>query len=112
MFKKEMGSYIRLYFFLSQIFNYGRMEVKKRHIFFKLLLPHLDFRRERNEIDLSQLLTHHSLRTEGKPNLVLKGGGYPVLTPITEIGGGVVREKEPVWLAELIERVNENLASI
>ena len=38
-----MGAYIRLYTFLSQIFDYGNTAIEKRAIFFKRLLPLLEF---------------------------------------------------------------------
>jgi len=39
LFKADMGAFLRLYTFLSQIFDYGSTGVEKRAIFFKLLLP-------------------------------------------------------------------------
>ena len=42
LFKSDMGAYIRLYTFLSQIFDYGNTAIEKRAIFYKRLLPLLD----------------------------------------------------------------------
>ena len=62
-----MGAFIRLYTFLSQIFDYGNTAIEKRAIFYKRLLPLLEFGREREGIDLSKVvLTHHNLRNLGK----------------------------------------------
>ena len=38
-----MGAFIRLYTFLSQIFDYGNTAIEKRAIFYKRLLPLLEF---------------------------------------------------------------------
>ena len=56
LFKGDMGAYTRLYAFLSQIFDYGNTDVEKRFIFYRLLIPLLDFGREREKVDLSKLV--------------------------------------------------------
>ena len=43
------------YTFLSQIFDYGNTTLEKRAIFFKRLIPLLEFGREREGIDLSKV---------------------------------------------------------
>lgn len=45
LFKSDMGGYLRLYTFLSQIFDYGNSPIEKRAIFYKRLLPLLDANR-------------------------------------------------------------------
>ncbi len=37
LFKGDMGAFLRLYTFLSQIFDYGNTAIEKRAIFFKKL---------------------------------------------------------------------------
>ena len=108
LFKGDMGAFQRMYAFLSQIFDYGNTAIEKRFIFFKRLLPLLEFGRERDGIDLSKVvLTHHTLKDRGKQGLVLQGDKYPTLDPLTEAGGGEVREKEKAYLVDIIERVND-----
>ena len=108
LFQRDMGTYVRLYTYLSQIFDYGTTAIEKRAIFFKHLLRLLDFGREREGIDLSRVvLTHHTLRNEGKRSMVLGGEEKPKLEPLTEAGGGSLHEKEKALLAEIIERVND-----
>ena len=112
LFKADMGTYQRLYTFLSQIFDYGNTAIEKRSIFFKRLIPLLEFGREREGIDLSKIvLTRHSLKNLGKRNLPLSEGETPKLQPITEVGSGRVQEKEKAQLAELIEKLNELFGS-
>lgn len=107
LFKGDMGAYIRLYSFLSQIFDYGNTDIEKRFIFYKRLIPLLEFGRERDAVDLSKVvLTHHSLRTSGKQSLDLNTDGSYTLPPIDASGSGRVRDKEQAYLAEIIEKVN------
>lgn len=96
-----------LYTFLSQIFDYGNTAIEKRAIFYKRLLPLLEFGREREGIDLSKVvLTHHDLKNKGKHTMLLGEGETPKIEPITEAGSGSVQEKEKAWLNEIIEKVN------
>ena len=108
LFKGDMGAYLRLYTFLSQIFDYGNTAIEKRAMFYKRLLPLLEFGREREGIDLSKVvLTHHHLKSLGKAAMVLSEGDAIKLAPITEAGSGSVQEKEKAWLNEIIEKVND-----
>jgi len=108
LFKGDMGAYVRLYTFLSQIFDYGNTAVEKRSIFFRVLIPLLEFGREREGIDLSKVvLTHHNLKNLGKRPMPLGAGDTPKLDPITETGSGRVQEKETAYLSAIIEKVND-----
>jgi type I restriction enzyme, R subunit len=107
LFKGDMGAFLRLYTFLSQIFDYGNAAIEKRAIFYKHLLPLLELGREREGIDLSKVkLTHHTLKSHGKAAMSLGGGERPKLPPITEAGSGGVQERERARLDEIIEKVN------
>ena len=107
LFKSDLGAFIRLYTFLSQIFDYGNTAIEKRAIFFKRLLPLLEFGREREGIDLSKVvLTHHHLKNLGKQGMPLNDGEKPLIDPITDSGSGSVQEKEKALLREIIEKVN------
>ncbi len=107
LFKRNLGAFLRVYAFLSQIFDYGNTAIEKRAIFYKRLLPLLEFGREREGVDLSKVtLTHHKLRNQGKRNLPLGVGEPDKLKPLTEPGTGEVQDKEKIRLGEIIEKVN------
>jgi type I restriction enzyme R subunit len=108
LFQRDMGTYVRLYTYLSQIFDYGSTDIEKRAIFYKHLLRLLDFGREREGIDLSKVvLTHHTLKNQGKQSLPLKEGENPKLEPLAEAGGGSLHEKQKALLTEIIQKVND-----
>ena len=108
LFKADMATFVRVYTFLSQIFDYGIGDIEKRFLFFKHLIRLLEFGRERETVDLSQLvLTHHTLKTLGKQTFVLSEGGAPKLEPVGDAGSGSVQEKQKALLAEIIEKVND-----
>jgi type I restriction enzyme R subunit len=107
LFRGDMGTYVRFYTFLSQIFDYANTALEKRALFYKALLPLLEFEREINTVDLAKVvLTHHHLRHLGTKTLDLQQGEslpIPGLAP----GGGGVQDKDKVELAELIAKLNE-----
>ncbi|WP_066334013.1 type I restriction endonuclease subunit R [Azohydromonas lata] len=107
LFKGDMGAYVRLYAFLSQIFDYGNTGIEKRFLFFKRLIPLLDFGRERDTVDLSKVvLTHHTLKNRGARAMALNPDGSYKLQPLDAVGSGAVQEKQKDYLAEIIQKVN------
>jgi type I restriction enzyme, R subunit len=103
-----MGAFVRLYTFISQIIDYQNTAVEKRAIFYRYLIPLLEFGREREGVDLSKVvLTHHHLRDLGKRTLPLQVGEAPKLDPLKETGSGMLREPEKAWMAEIIAKLNE-----
>ena len=105
LFQSDMGTYQRLYTYLSQIFDYGNTAVEKRFIFYKQVLRLLDFGREREGVDLSKvILTHHNLKNKGTQPMPLGEGEK--LKPITG-GGGSVQDKQKAMLDEIIKAVND-----
>ena len=107
LFKNDMGAFNRLYSFLSQMFDYGNTDIEKRFIFYKRLIPLLEFGRERDAVDLSKVvLTHHTLRNAGRQSLGLNADGSYKLPPMDDVGSGGVQEKQQAYLAEIIEKVN------
>lgn len=107
LFKNDMGAYVRLYAFLSQIFDYGNTDIEKRFLFYKRLVPLLDFGRERDTVDLSKVvLTHHTLKSRGKQSMGLNADGSYKLPPMDAVGSGSVQDKQQAYLNEIIEKVN------
>jgi len=108
LFKGDMQSFVRIYTFLSQIFDYGSTEIEKRFLFYKHLVRLLEFGRERDVVDTSSLvLTHHALKNLGKQKFTLSEGEAPKLTPVGDVGSGAVQEKQKALLAEIIAKVND-----
>ncbi len=109
LFKRDLGTFVRVYAFLGQVFDYGNTAIEKRALFFKRLLPLLDFGREREGVDLSKVvLTHHRLKEQGQRSLTLhdSDGDYK-LQPLTDTGAGAVQDKMKVLLSEIVAKVND-----
>lgn len=107
LFRNDMGTFLRAYSFLSQIFDYGNTAIEALSIFYRRLVPLLEFGRERTDVDVSKIvLTHHKLTSKGQHSLSLGGEAEP-LKPLTEIGSGTLQEKEKAALAEIVARLND-----
>jgi type I restriction enzyme R subunit len=52
------------------------------------------------------VLTHHTLRSEGRQPLNLNADGSYKLPPMDAVGSGSVQEKQQAYLTEIIEKVN------
>ncbi len=108
LFKGDIGAYQRLYSFLSQIIDYGNTDVEARSIFFKRLMPLLEFGRERTGVDTTKLvLTHHSAKNQGQRDLLLGDNDKSKVAPPTEAGSGAVQDKAKVLLSEVIGKLND-----
>ena len=107
LFKNDMGAFLRLYSFLAQIFDYGNTAIEARSIFYRRLIPLLEFGRERTTLDVSKIvLTHHKLASQGQRPLQLGGEAEP-LKPLTATGSGALQEKEKALLAEILAKLND-----
>ena len=107
LFRSDMSTYVRFYSYLSQIYEYKNTGLEKRALFFKRLLPLMEFEREISTIDLSKVvLTHHHLKDFGRNKLNLdEGENIPI--SVSGPGGGGVKDEGKVRLSEIIEKLNE-----
>lgn len=109
LFRKDLGSFIRAYDFLSQIVNFADTDLEKRSIFFKHLLPVLRIDRDQSSVDLSAvLMTHYNLRSKGQAQIALskEASEDGKLSPLNEIGGGVAKDPAKEKLSEIIQTMN------
>lgn len=106
MFVKDLGSFVRVYDFMSQIIDYGSVALEKRSIFCRLLSKRLDRGTDQDDIDLSSLsLVAVRQVDKGKADLGL--GVRVGLKGMTDAGSGEKRDPKMVALQEVIDRLNE-----
>ena len=109
MFRKDAGTFVRQYEFLSQLFDYESPWLEKLAIYLKLLIPQLAGGEAQIPIDLSAVtidyLGHHpQARQDGQVS-----GGIP-LAPTKDAGTGTVKDAEMVALDDVISKINELFA--
>lgn len=107
LFRKDVGTFIRLYDFLSQIVDYADTGLEKRSLYLRLLLPRITGRATTEAIDFSAIeLTHIKQARSGDHTLDLDAGETRPLKPLSP-GGGVARDPHLVRLAEILARIND-----
>lgn len=111
LFRKDVGTYVRLYDFLSQIVDFGDTDVEKHAVFFRLLLPHIRGRGGDDAVDLSDVeLVHIKQKELGRHKLDLVEGESVALLPTTAAGSKSGRDPRLVMLEELVDRLNQQFA--
>jgi len=108
LFKKDLGTFIRMYEFLSQIVTYQDGEdLEKLCVYSRGLLPNLKTLIPNDPIDMSSVeMTHYSLRNKQEHNIDLKGGTIDPDAP----GGGVAKDAETDTIAHIVNKMNDLFA--
>ena len=108
MFRKDVGSFVRLYDFLSQIINYEDTDLEKRSLYLRFLARQIAEKNRTQAIDFSTVeLTHIKQSRSGDGALDLtKGKGTP-LKPTTSIGSGEARDPRMVRLEAILAKIND-----
>jgi type I restriction enzyme, R subunit len=113
LFRKDLGSFLRLYEFLSQIIPYDDPELEKLFVFGKNLMPRItaDSKdRHRLELDSDVMLTHYRLQKVAEQQLDLEKAEIVKLPGIGEAGTGAAPEDEKKALREIVAKMNELFA--
>ena len=109
LFKKDLGTFLRVYDFLSQIYEYGSADLEKRSIVFRLLERRLRDGVQDEGPDLSSLqLVALKLKDQGKPDIAL--GERRGLAGVTEAGSGTAKDPKMVALADVLAILNDLFA--
>lgn len=112
IFKKDLGTFVRFYEFISQIVDYDDKELEKLSLFARQLGPLL---REANideeAIDLDDVaLSHYRLSKIKQQNLKLAIDASEGLEPGSGLGSGTAKDKSEEFLSQIIQRLNDLFA--
>jgi type I restriction enzyme R subunit len=108
-FRKDLGTFLRMYDFLSQIVAYNDPDLEKRYAFGKNLMPRISEHSTTSmiELDADVRLTHYRLQKQGEQELDLEGGEITALKPATGAGTGKAMTDEQKKLAEIVGKMND-----
>ncbi len=106
MFRKDVGTFVRLYDFMSQIIDYGDPELEKKSIFLRLLERHIQPHNYTAPIDLSdvQLIAVKQV-DKGKTDISL--GDKVGLMGATAAGSGTKKDPKMVAFDAVLDRLND-----
>ncbi|MFO1412419.1 MAG: type I restriction endonuclease [Burkholderiales bacterium] len=108
-FRKDLGTFLRMYDFLSQIIAYNDAELEKLYAYGKNLMPRIADHHDTSLLDLNSdvRLTHYRLQKQGEQTLDLSKGEVVKLKPASEAGTGKAMTDEEKKLAEVVEKMND-----
>lgn len=110
IFKKDLGSFVRFYEFMSQIVEYDDRDLDKLSLYARNLRPMLrETVLEEDEIDLSQVvLSHYRLSVIRQQHIKLKEDAPDYkIEPGDGLGSAKPRDKTEAFLSQIIEKLNE-----
>ncbi len=111
-FRDKLGSYMRMYSFLSQILPYADPDLEMLYSYGRFLLPHLPLNRDNavvkigNEVELQ----YYRLQRVSSGPIDLKGREPEGVYSPTDVGTGKARE-EKAPLSEIIQVLNERFGT-
>jgi type I restriction enzyme R subunit len=108
-FRKDLGTFLRMYDFLSQLVAYDDRDLEKLYAYGKNLMPRIIERTSSSilELDADVRLTHYRLQKIGEQKLDLASGDVIKLKPVSEAGTGAADEDEKKQLAEIVGVMND-----
>jgi type I restriction enzyme R subunit len=110
IFKKDLGTFVRFYEFMSQICDYNDKDLEKLSLYARNLRPMLrESAIEEDEIDLSHVvLSHYRLSKTRQQDIQLKEdvAGYE-LEPGDAMGSAKAKDPKEEFLSQIVARLNE-----
>ena len=109
VFKKDLGTFVRFYEFMSQIVDYDDKDLEKMSLYARNLGPMLrEAVIDEDEIDLSNvMLSHYRLSKLRQQDLRLADGQGEYIDPADGLGSGKGRDRQEELLSQIINRLNE-----
>lgn len=110
IFKKDLGSFVRFYEFMSQIVEYDDQSLEKLSLFSRHLRSQLHEQRlEEDEIDLSNVeMSHYRLSKIHEQHLKLQEDAVEyTLDPSNDVGTAKPKDKKEEFLSQILSRMNE-----
>jgi type I restriction enzyme R subunit len=110
IFKKDLGTFVRFYEFMSQIVDYDDKALEKLSLYARNLRPLLrETLLEEDGIDLSGIeLSHYRLSVIRQQDLQLKeDSGEYKLKPGEGLGTAKAKDKQEAFISQIISRLNE-----
>ena len=110
IFKKDLGTFVRFYEFMSQIVDYDDKELEKLSLYARNLRPLLrEAFVEEDDIDLGNVeLSHYRLTAIRQQHIKLNDDAADyALEPGDSVGSAKPKDKKAEFLSQIIDRLNE-----
>ncbi len=110
IFKKDLGTFVRFYEFMSQIVDYDDKELEKLCLYARNLRPMLrEIVSEESDIDLSNVvMSHYRLSKIRQQDIQLKEDAADYeLVPGDAVGTAKAKDPKEEFLSQIISKLNE-----
>ena len=110
IFKKDLGTFVRFYEFMSQIVDYDDKQLEKLSLYARNLSPMLrEAAVDEDDIDLTGVvLSHYRVSKIRQQDLKLKEDSPDYkLVPGEGLGSAAAKDKKEELLSQILERLNE-----
>ncbi len=109
IFKKDLGTFVRFYEFMSQIVDYDNKDLEKLSLYARNLRPMLrESMIDEDDIDLDNVvLSHYRLSKLRQQDLGLVIDGGEGLVSGEGLGTAKAKDKKEEFLSKIIDRLNE-----
>jgi type I restriction enzyme R subunit len=110
IFKKDLGTFVRFYEFMSQIVDYNDKDLEKLSLYARNLRPMLrETIVDEDDIDLSSIvLSHYRVSKIRQQHLALQENAEEYkLVPGDEAGTAKAKDKQTEFLSQIVHRLNE-----
>ncbi len=107
LFRRDAGTYVRMYDFLSQVVDYGSTDLEKLSVFLRQLSRVIQTDRLDADVDLSDITLAHVKQVDRGTVSITLGAEDATLAPFSGAGTGTLPEPEMALLSEVISRIND-----
>ncbi|MES9882272.1 MAG: hypothetical protein ABW185_15480, partial [Sedimenticola sp.] len=109
IFKKDLGTFVRFYEFMSQIVDYDDRNLEKLSLYARNLRPMLrESILDEDDIDLHNVvLSHYRLSKIRQQDINMKEDAAEYLSPGDGLGSAKAKERNEELLSQIIGRLNE-----
>jgi len=110
IFKKDLGTFVRFYEFMSQIVDYDDKDLEKLSLYARNLRPMLrETVTDEDDIDLSSIvLSHYRVSKIRQQHLALQENSEEYkLEPGEGLGTAKAKDKQTEFLSQIVHRLNE-----
>lgn len=109
IFKKDLGTFVRFYEFMSQIVDYDNKDLERLSLYARNLRPMLrESLLDDDDIDLGNVvLSHYRISAIRQQDLKLNQDQSTYLAPGNEAGTAKAKDKKEELLSQIVLRLNE-----
>ena len=111
--RHQLGTYLRLYSFMSQLVDFGDPDLEKLYVFGRLLITKLKIDDEGGPllIDDDVKLSYYRLTKTHEGSASLSPGDPPTVSGPTQVGTGRPKEEDMAQLSEIVETLNDRFGT-